>query len=240
MIRIGGAGEVLLMAAIAGSRQAGVVVICVALRALHARVGAGQRKRRLRVIKGRGHPGRGCMTDFTGLRNSSSRMVRIRGALVILQVASNASRRRQIEVPARVALIALQVGVTTCKRESHRIMVETRGVPCGSGVAFLAGLGNSQRDVIWITGPLEIGHVASHARRGCSLVPAAEVTRRAVEGRVHAGQRKSGVLQVIKLGSQPGVDRVTLFALDWKTGGDVIRRRRLLKRILMARVALDR
>src|SRR5215469_4364878 len=50
VIRIGGAGEVLLMAAIAGRRQAGVVVVHVALRALHAGMRASEWKRRLGMI----------------------------------------------------------------------------------------------------------------------------------------------------------------------------------------------
>jgi hypothetical protein len=57
---------------------------------------------------------------------------------------------------------------------------------------------------------------------------------------VHAGQSESRVSQMIKLGAQPRIDRVTLLAFRRETAGHMVRRRRLLKRALVARVALNR
>ena len=95
------------MAAVAGRRQAGVVVVHVALRALHARVRASEWERRLGMIKRCWHPRRGGVADFAGLRDPSRRVVRIRRALVILQVARDAGGRSEVEVPVCVALITL-------------------------------------------------------------------------------------------------------------------------------------
>ena len=57
------------------------------------------------------HPRRGGVADLAGLRDSRRRVIRIRCALVILQVAPDARGRGEIEIPVRVALIALQVGM---------------------------------------------------------------------------------------------------------------------------------
>ncbi len=111
VVRIGGAAVILLMAAIAGCRQAGVVVVHVALRALDAGMRARERKCRLGMIEGCRHPRRGRVADLAGLWDPRGRMVRIRRALVILQMARHARSRRQIEVSVRVALIAPQVGM---------------------------------------------------------------------------------------------------------------------------------
>jgi len=56
-----------------------VVSVQMALRALHARVGPGQREAGLRVIEGCRHPRRGRMANITGLRHARRRMIRIRG-----------------------------------------------------------------------------------------------------------------------------------------------------------------
>ena len=111
VIRIGRSGEILLMAAVARRRQAGVIVVHMALRALHARVRASEWECRLGVIKCCRHPRRGGVADLAGLRDPGRRVVRIRRALVILQVARDAGGRSEVEVAVRVALIALQVGM---------------------------------------------------------------------------------------------------------------------------------
>lgn len=113
VIRVGRAGEILLMAAVAGRWQAGVIVVYVALRALNARVRAGEWKRRLGMIERCRHPRRGGVADLAGLRDPGGRVVRIGRGLVIPQVARDARGRSEIEVPICVALIALQVGMAT-------------------------------------------------------------------------------------------------------------------------------
>ena len=51
---------------------------------------------------------------------------------------------------------------------------------------------------------------------------------------MHAGQSESRVSKMIKLGAQPRIDRVTLLAFRRETAGHMVRRRRLLKRALVA------
>ena len=107
-------------------------------------------------------------------------------------------------------------------------------------MALLAGFWNPQCDVIRITCPLEVRHMAADAGCGRSLVLSARVACSAIESCVHAGQREAGVPEVIKLDAQPGIDRVALFALCREAGGDVIGPSRLLICVLMARITLDR
>jgi len=62
----------------------------------------------------------------------------------------------------------------------------------------------------------------------------------AIQGRVHSRQREAGELQMIELRSQPCIDRVTLLALRREAAGNVVRRCRLLKRVLVTGIALNR
>jgi len=57
---------------------------------------------------------------------------------------------------------------------------------------------------------------------------------------MHAGQSETRVLQVVKLGAQPGVDRVALLAFRRESAGNVVWCCRLLKRAPVARVTLNR
>lgn len=111
VIGVGGPIVVGGMATIAGRWQRRVVVVHVALRALHAGVRAREWKCSLGMIKCCRHPCRGGVADLAGLWDPGGRVVRIRRALVILQVARDAGGRSEAEVSVRVALIALQVGM---------------------------------------------------------------------------------------------------------------------------------
>lgn len=84
-------------------------------------------------------------------------MVWIRCALIVLQVTGDTDRGSQIEISIRVALIALQLRMRTGERETHRIVIEIRGLPRCSCMAFLASLGKAQGDVIRVIRLLEIG-----------------------------------------------------------------------------------
>ena len=120
-------------------------------------------------------------------------------------------------------------------------MVEACRLPRSRVVAHLAGLRNSQGNVIRIVRLLEVRQVASDAGCRRSLVLAADMTRGAVDRGMHAGEGKIRWRpSMVEFRSQPGVDRVALFALDGKTSSHVIWRGRLLKSVLMAGVTLDR
>ena len=70
-------------------------------------------------------------------------MIRIGGALEILQVARNASGAGQVKVAAGVALFALQLRMSTSERESDGIVIEAGRLPGSCGVALLAILGEA-------------------------------------------------------------------------------------------------
>ena len=144
VIRIRRSLKILKVARYACGRREVVVAIRVALRALHLCVCTGQRKRCLRMIKRCRLPGRGCVADLALLRHTRRDVIRIRGALEILQVAGHTCRRREIEIAFGVALVTLQFRVPTCERKAHGVVVETRGLPGRGGVAILASLGKSQ------------------------------------------------------------------------------------------------
>jgi len=96
MVWLRGALEVLQVAAHASRIRTGqaVIVVDVALNALHRRVRARQREAGGRVIEVRARPCRGVVALSTGLREAGLHVVRLRGALEILQVAADARRVR--------------------------------------------------------------------------------------------------------------------------------------------------
>jgi len=132
------------VAADAGGVRAGqvVVVIHVALHALHAGVRAGQREARGRVIESSAGPRRGAMALLAGLREARRDVIRIRGALEIFQVAAHAGRigAGQVVVAIHVALRALHAGVRTSQREARGGVVKIRTHPRRRAVALLTGL----------------------------------------------------------------------------------------------------
>ena len=104
-----------------GLRQV-VVVVDVTIHAGARRDGMlpGQREASLRVIKLRRRPGTRCVTGFASLREALLDVVRVRRALVVLQVAGHASRLRQVVVVVDMAIRTLTRGngVLACQRES--------------------------------------------------------------------------------------------------------------------------
>jgi len=107
-------------------------------------------------------------------------------------------------------------------------------------VAILAGLWKGQRDVIWVRGLLKIRQVAAHAGRGRSRIFSTRMARCTVQSRVHASECKTRKLQVVKFRALPVVYRMTLLALRWKSGSDVIGRGSLLEGSLVTGVTLNR
>lgn len=227
------------MAGNAGSRREVVVAIHVTLGALHRDVGSGEGERRLGMIEGCRLPRGGGMADVALLRNAGREMVRIRGCLIILQVATDAGSRGQAEISADVTLLALQVGVTAGEGEPDRIMIETRRLPGGGGMAVLASLRESQRNVIGIAGLLIIRQMAADAGCRSAFVPSARMARGAIQGGVHSGESKTGQLQMVEGRAEPGVDGMALLTLHRKIGGNMVRGGGLLICVLVAGVALD-
>ena len=111
MIRLCRSLKVLQVAAHASRVRTGqvVVVVHVALHALHSAMRARQRESGGRVIEIRARPGGGVVALRAGLRETRLHVIRLRSALEILQVAAHASRIRtgQAVVVVDVALHAL-------------------------------------------------------------------------------------------------------------------------------------
>jgi len=122
-----------------------------------------------------------------------------------------------------VALIALQLRVSARQRKADRIMIEAGRLPCGGGVAILAGLGKAQRYVIRIAGFLKVRQVAPYAGCRRSCVFPSRVAGCAIQRGMHSGKRKTRELQVIECHALPVVDRVTLLTLRRKSRADVVR-----------------
>lgn len=116
-----------------------------------------QWERGLCVIEHRRLPGCCCVAHIALLRDSCGQMVWIGRALIVLQVTRDTDRGSQIEIAIRVALIALQLRVRTGERETHCIVIEIRGLPCCSCMAFLASLRKSKRHVTRVIRLLVIG-----------------------------------------------------------------------------------
>lgn len=167
-------------------------------------------------------------------------MVRIRRALVILQVAAHACIAGQVVVPIDVAIAALQLGVRARDGETHSGVVEVRRLPCGSVVAVLAGLREPQRDVIRVGRFAEIRLVATHTVGWRSLVLAAHVATRAIERGMSPGEGEAGNFQMVEASAEPSRDRMALLASARKSGGDMVGRCCLLIRRRVAGEALER
>lgn len=111
MVRIGRALVVLLVTAITGCRQCGVVVVDMTVRARRGDMRAGQRECSVVVIESRRRP-RGCVVaDVAGLRESGRSMIRIGCAVVVLQVARSTSSAGQVVVSVYMTLSAWHAGV---------------------------------------------------------------------------------------------------------------------------------
>ena len=187
VIRVVGALIILEMATDAGGGGQVVIAVDVTLSALHAYVRPSQRECSLRVIEFGRLPGGRRMAHLALLWHAGRNVIRIRSALVVLQMAGHACGAGEIEISVGMALIALQLGVPAGQRETHGIMIEICRLPSAGGMALLASLGKAQSEVVGIAGLLEIQKVATHARRRSALILSSSMTGRAVQGRMHSG-----------------------------------------------------
>ena len=133
----------------------------MALDATRRGVLTGERERGLRrVIEGSSGPIGGGVAELAVLREPGSRMVRIGGALVVLQVARIASCGQSGVLAAGVALCAGSGGVCASQRKLCRAVVKGGGHPCRCSVAELAILWESGGRVVGSGRSLKILQVA--------------------------------------------------------------------------------
>ena len=106
-----------------------VVIVDVALHALHRCMRTRQRESGSRVVEGRARPRRGAMALLAGLGESSRDVVWIGGSLEVRQVAADAGRVRagEVVVIVDVALHALHGGV--CARQGNPVVEWSKVAP---------------------------------------------------------------------------------------------------------------
>ena len=147
-----------------------VVVVDVAIRALprRDRVRAGQGKSGRGVIESRAAPGGRAVAGLARRREAGCHMVWIGRALVILQVATDASRAGQIVVIVDVTVRALARwhGVGSRQSETGGGVIELAVGPGYRVMALLAGRREPSRNVVHRRdGSVVIGLVAAYASR---------------------------------------------------------------------------
>ena len=103
VIRVGRGLKILHVAGRAGGGGQVVVAVHMALRAWQRGVSSGQREPSRCVIEGGSGPRDGGVAALADLREPDLGVVRVSGSLVVLQVAGDACRARQIEVSVGVA-----------------------------------------------------------------------------------------------------------------------------------------
>jgi hypothetical protein len=129
VIRAGGAVEILHMAGCTRGAVQAVIAIYVALRTLQWHVCAGQRETRSRVIESCIRPRHSRMAGIASLRKPGLSVIRIGGALIVLQVASRAraAAQRVISVDVTLGTLERDVRSRQCEPGSH--MVKARVSP---------------------------------------------------------------------------------------------------------------
>ena len=133
-----------------------VVVVDMALRALHAGMGTRQGESGGRVIELRRCPGGGVVALIASLRKALLRVVRVSRALKIFQVTAYAAGVGQLVVVINVTLRALHGCMRAGERKTNGIVIEYRRYPRGSVVALLTGLREAARHVVRVVRASEV------------------------------------------------------------------------------------
>ena len=231
VVGTGGSLIILHVAAHACRSANRVVIVDVTIRALAGRHGVRSRQRESGrvVVERRTHPGAGAVVArLASLRETRRNVVRIRGALEILQVTSYASRAAQGVVAVDVAIGALARGhcMHAGQCEAGRRMIELSVAPLHYVVALFtrcrkAAMGHRCGRAG------EILLVATEARHCPESVIVIHMAVGALTGRVRvsSGKNESGcaVVKATELGVQPVVGAVARIACGRKPRRNVIR-----------------
>jgi len=225
----------------AGRAVQAVIVVDMAIGALPWRYGvqAGEREAGAGVVERRVQPVRGVVALVAGLREIGSDVIGARRSLVVLQVAAHAGARVQ-----RVVVVDVAVGagawrdcVQSGQGEAGCGMIKFCVGPQHSVVTLLtsrreAGMGDRRRGVV------EVGLVATDARRNRDVVVVVDVTIGALARRHHmrTGKREArrGVIERCRLPSGGVVAGVASLR---ESAGNVVRIRGSLEILEVARYA---
>ena len=176
-----------------------VIVIHMALGALHTYMRTGQREGREVVIEGNGSPVCRVVASRAILREPRLHVVGILRARKIFQMATDTVGGSDLEIAIHVAGLAVQRGVHAGERIARVFcVVKPCAHPSVHVVAALASRRKLERPMVGLGGG-KILHMTRHALRGKPLELAhcrSLVTLVAHEHRVGAHQRKS-VLMVV-------------------------------------------
>jgi hypothetical protein len=240
VVRIRRALKVFQVAGYARRARQIVVVVEVAVGTLprRNRMQSRQGKPGRVVIEGRIEPGTGAVTLRTSLGKIRTHVVRIRGALEVLQVARYAVGIGQVVVVVDVAVGAQprRHRVHAGQRESCRGVVEGAIRPQNRVVTAFASRREAGRRMGNRTGcVVVIGLVAGNTRGARDVVVVINVAIRASARRyrVRTGQRETGVV-VVKTRIQPRRSGVALIAGLRKVPGNVVRIGRSLEILQVA------
>ncbi len=164
MIGVRGAVKIFDVARNAIGRRIGEVAADVAQIARNIDVRPCEWEHSLAVIECRGRPGNCCVARGASCRNACLRMMRVRGAIVILDVARGAVGRRAVELAANVACGAIQSGMRADETKPSQLeVVEFRTSPAIGKVAGIARCRKAQRRVARIVRLLKICQMARRA-----------------------------------------------------------------------------
>ena len=161
---VGGLIEVGSVASVARQRRTGVLAVHVTGGTLYPDVRARERELGFVVIERPAFPCGSGVADIAVLGEPGGHMVRVLGAVVVLEVAALARLDQPGELTADVAGVARQIHVGPGQRELGRgTVIELRALPLGGVVALGAVLLESGAQVVRSGGLVEVGHVAAFA-----------------------------------------------------------------------------
>ena len=160
VVRVGRSLVVLQVAAYTGIGRQVVIIVDVAIRALPRRnsVHPGQREIRGVVVERGVRPRRGVVAQGASLRKTCGGVIRIVGALIVLQMARDASGAGQIEIVVDVAVGTLtgRDRMSSRQGEAGSAVIEVRIGPGIRAMAELAVSGEATRDMTGTGGGFEI------------------------------------------------------------------------------------
>jgi len=196
VVGVGGVLIVELVATVAIGGRRGVVVAHVALDALvigqHGGVKACQGERRGGVVEGGAGPVGSGVAHGAILRESGCLVRWISGSVVVGLVTVPAGGAGEAEIVVYVALGALQAGVRAGQGEAGCGVIEGGAGPIGGGVASGAVLRETGGSVRRVVGVVVVGLMAAPASPAGEAVVVIDVTLRALEIEVRAGQGEAG------------------------------------------------
>ena len=166
------------------------------------------------------------MARCAGLRETTGDVIRVDGALEILQVARDAGRAGQVVVVVGMAIAALarRHGVRSGECEINHRVIKGRRSPRQGCVALRAIGGEVRRNVIRIRRALKIFQVAANAGRAGQAVVVVDVTVDTLPRRYGVPTREGEAHRaVVEVRIEPGVRAVANGAGCGESAGHVIR-----------------